>query len=366
MKTLGLTLGLILGLLSVSRGQDSYTVSGRVRGLQTGKVCLVAADFGKADTLASAAVENGGFLLTGSLPGGVRAVNLFFDGVEGQLPVLLEHTTYQVSVTAQGAAIEGEGAESKLLKKFERIGRDYATEQYRIRAEYESGEANDARLRASQTQLDNAYRESVRKTHELLQANADSYVAAYVIALGMAGEEEAVLQAKYDLLGKGAKNTVPGKAIALALERYGKLVAGEEAPNLTLSKPDGNTFTLHGVPAKWKLVHFWSSENPVSRQLTPELVRLYYQYRPKGLEIVSVSLDSDRFAWRKAVGMDGMTWTNGSDLQGPDASEATRLYLVGELPAFFLLDGENKIVARDLSLDDLRAKLAELTKKKRK
>lgn len=56
------------------------------------------------------------------------------------MPFLLEHTTWRVSVTAQGTAIESEGA-SKLLKEFERIGRDYAMEQYRIRAEYESGES---------------------------------------------------------------------------------------------------------------------------------------------------------------------------------------------------------------------------------
>lgn len=36
-------------------------LSGKVHGLQTEKVYLMAADFGKADTLAAAAVENGRF-----------------------------------------------------------------------------------------------------------------------------------------------------------------------------------------------------------------------------------------------------------------------------------------------------------------
>ena len=47
-------------------------------------------------------------------------------------------------------------------------------------------------------------------------------------------------------------------------------------------------------------------------------------------------------------------------------SEITRLYLVKDIPAYVLLDAENRIIARDLSFSDLRAKVAELTKKKRK
>lgn len=47
-------------------------------------------------------------------------------------------------------------------------------------------------------------------------------------------------------------------------------------------------------------------------------------------------------------------------------SEIVCLYLVWDLPTYFLLDAENRIVARDLSFLDLRAKMAELTKKKKK
>ena len=89
------------------------------------------------------------------------------------------------------------------------------------------------------------------------------------------------------------------------------------------------------------------------------------QYRPKGVEVISVSLDDNHAMWKQAIGLDGMIWTNGSDLKGMN-SEITRLYLVKDLPVYVLLDAENRIIARDLSFSDLRAKVAELTKKKRK
>ena len=358
--------GILFGGTCLAQG--GYMVSGKVRGLAVARVHAVAADFGTADTLASAEVVNGSFMFRGVLPGDARAVILVFPGVDGRVPLLLENDeNYQISVTAQGAAIEGEGPAVQLLKEFERIGHDYAVEKNKVEAEYKAleGGGNPAKVESLQLRLDNAYKQSVLKTQELIKANADNYVSAYIIALNMAADDEITLRTKYELLGTSARATVPGKAIAAMLDRYGKLIEGEVAPNFTLMKPDGNTFTLHGLPAKWKVIHFWAAQQGSSRQDNSDLVKFYLQYRPKGLEIVSVALDESAAMWKQAIGLDGMIWTNGSDLKGMD-SEIVRLYLVRDLPAYFLLDAENRIVARDLSFPELRAKMAELTKKKKK
>lgn len=81
----------------------------------------------------------------------------------------------------------------------------------------------------------------------------------------MPADDEATLRAKYQLLGPLARATAPGKAIAARLDRYGKLIEGEVVPNFTLMKPDGNTFTLHGLSAKWKVIHFWAAQHGSSR-----------------------------------------------------------------------------------------------------
>ncbi|WP_231932330.1 MULTISPECIES: TlpA family protein disulfide reductase [Butyricimonas] len=78
-----------------------------------------------------------------------------------------------------------------------------------------------------------------------------------------------------------------------------------------------------------------------------------------------MALDDNHAMWKQAVGLDGMIWTNGSDLKGMD-SEIVRLYLVNDLPAYFLLDAENRVVARGMAFPALRDKLAELTKKRKK
>ena len=122
---------------------------------------------------------------------------------------------------------------------------------------------------------------------------------------------------------------------------------------------------MYAVPAKFKLLVFWTSTNAASRQLNPELIQLYQHYRPKGLEIISISPDDDLMAWRKAIEMDGLVWRNGSDLKGRN-SDIAKLYMVNTVPYTVLIGEENKIIAKGLLGKELRDTIADLTKKKKK
>ena len=305
-------------------------------------------------------IKNGVFVFTGKVNAPVAVYLASSDG-NGMIPLILENANFMVNVSSSGALIQG-GKQQELLTRFTRINQAFMAEQAKVAVEAQQPGAN---VRALQDCVNKAYRESVNATMELIKANQDEYATAHVIALGISGETEEGLRSKYNLLGEAARATVPGKRIAAALEQYEKLAIGEVAPNFTAEKPDGNTFSLHDLPAKLKLVYFWVSTNPLCRQDNIDLVKLYLQYRPLGLEIVSISLDENRGEWRNAIGLDGMVWTNGSDLQG-FASPIARLYMVHELPAIFLVDAENRIVAKGLRGDALRDMVAKLLKKSKK
>ena len=342
------------------RAQDSYRISGKVSGMTDGTLLLIANEREKPDTLGSVTVKNGVFVFTGKVNAPVAAYLAPSDG-NGMIPLILENANFMVNVSGRGAMIQG-GKQQELLTRFTRISQAFLAEQAKVAAEAQQPGAN---VQALQDRVNKAYEASVNATIELIKANPDEYATAHVIALGISGETEEGLRSKYDLLGEAARVTVPGKRIAAALEQYGKLAVGEVAPNFTTEKPDGNTFSLHDLPAKLKLVYFWVSTNPLCRQDNTDLVKLYLQYRPQGLEIVSISLDENRGDWRNAIGQDGMVWTNGSDLQG-FASPIARLYMVHELPATFLVDAENRIVAKGLRGDALRDTVAKLLKKSKK
>ena len=67
------------------------------------------------------------------------------------------------------------------------------------------GRGNAAEVERLQVRLDNAYKQSELKTQELIKANADHYISAYIIALNMLIDDEATLRAKYELLGPSAR-----------------------------------------------------------------------------------------------------------------------------------------------------------------
>ena len=67
---------------------------------------------------------------------------------------------------------------------------------------------------------------------------------------------------------------------------------------------------------------------------------LYKEYHPKGLEIYSVSLDTDKGAWASAVKSQNLPWINVCDGLGA-ASQAAVLYNINRgLPvAYLIVDG---------------------------
>ena len=341
--------------------QGKYQISGKISGVADGTLLFVRNDGAVPDTLATAPLKNGVFMLTGELDAPAAGGYLATADGSLHLPLIVEPTNIMLNVSERGALIQG-GEQQTLYARYNQIGQAYAAAQAQLQ---EQAQQPGADVEALQARIDEAYRNTLARTDELTRANPDAYATAYVVALGARNETEESLRAKYGLLGENAKNSVPGRQIAACLEQFAKLAVGQPAPDFTVSRPNGDALTLSAVTAKYKLVVFWASGDAASRQANPQLIQLYQQFRPRSFEIVSVSLDENRFAWTRAIEEDGIAiWQNGSDQQGM-ASPAAEAYMVNEVPYTVLIDSEGKIAAKGLLGADLRNAIAELTRKKK-
>ena len=222
-------------------------------------------------------------------------------------------------------------------------------------------EKDEAKMKELQEQYENLMKDYEAKEDAINKANADSYVAAYFLAGKLYEYDYEKLVEKFNTLGENAKATEPGKTIADRIQKLSAVAVGQVAPDFTLNTPDGKPLSMHSIKGKVKVIDFWASWCGPCRGENPNVVKMYEKFHPKGLEILSVSLDEDKDAWLKAIEDDKLTWNHVSDLKGWQ-NAAAQLYCVNGIPHLVVLDENNVIVAKDLRGEELQNKVAELLK----
>ena len=85
----------------------------------------------------------------------------------------------------------------------------------------------------------------------------------------------------------------------------------------------------------------------------PNMVKLYNDFKDKGLAVISVSLDERKAAWTQAIKKDGMPWIHVSDLKGWKG-DVVKQYHVDAVPFILVLDENNRILAKNIRAEKER------------
>jgi thiol-disulfide isomerase/thioredoxin len=139
--------------------------------------------------------------------------------------------------------------------------------------------------------------------------------------------------------------------------------SSQMAPEISMQDPNGKNRKLSSLRGKIVLIDFWASWCGPCRRESPNVVKLYNQYKDKGFTVFSVSLDNNAAAWKQAIASDGLIWPDHvSDLKGWE-TPMTGLYGFNSIPHTVLVDREGKILATGLRGESLEQKLKELMTK---
>jgi peroxiredoxin len=199
-------------------------------------------------------------------------------------------------------------------------------------------------------------------TKKYVQQHPSSYVAAFEVYICFNDNPDAAeLETIYNEFTPGVQNCYYGKRIKQVLEGANKTAIGKIAPDFEQNDINGNPIKLSSYRGRFLLLEFWASWCGPCRVENPGIVAAYAKFHPRGLEILGVSMDEKRNKWLEAIKKDNLGWTQVSDLKHWN-NNVSVLYGVESIPMNFLIDNDGRIIARDLTGDDLMKKLDELLK----
>jgi peroxiredoxin len=160
-------------------------------------------------------------------------------------------------------------------------------------------------------------------------------------ARGIALARELSSESALDSIRKMAEQTL------ITLERIGRPL------EFSFTALDGNKINLADLHGKVVLVDFWATTCvPCVREL-PDMKKLYEKEHAKGLEIVGISLDSDKAALTRFVEKEKIPWPQFYDAAG----ETNRLaiqYGIAAIPVLWLVDKHGLLRQLDARSDQER------------
>jgi len=386
MKRVGYAMAALLVAASLYSFQRAatYTLTGEFKELPAGtRMELVPTGTHKNEKpIAETVVKDGMFVFTGSVSG----PRIFFVKIAGEaysgFRVMVEnaaiHVTGQVVKKESGGAtwhqfnglkVTGSKAHDEFLKK--------TALRERLNALFEANHANNkeiiAQLDSARAKKDTALQKQLVasdaykkyandekaffKTAEdsikgLILANKDSWWGPFLMLDQMnyftPGERTI-----FEQFSKEAKESYYGKIVQADL--YPPSYVGKNAPSLafvdSLQKPV--SFASIAKGKKYVVIDFWASWCNPCRKAIPALKQFYQEMSSNGVEIISVSIDKREADWVKANHAEQFPWYSFLDRKGlADA------YNVKAIPAMFLLTGEGKVVAENVSLEEIKTKLS--------
>jgi thiol-disulfide isomerase/thioredoxin len=148
-----------------------------------------------------------------------------------------------------------------------------------------------------------------------------------------------------------------------------KFINGEQTPEFSGTLMNGEPFKLSDLRGKYVIIDFWGSWCGPCRKANHELVPIYNKFHnaqfenASGLEIVSIGIEKNELAWKKAIEQDGLAWkyhiSSLNEFENPIALQ----YGVKVIPTSYFISENGVIMGVDLLAENLDRMLTDRLKK---
>ena len=367
-----LFLAAVLAILFAACQPSTYTINGTIEGVTEGKAILNNLVDGAPNAIDTVDIVDGAFTFAGSFEE-PELYLIFIEGKRNPIVFFGENANITIKADAEKMGdpeITGSDLNEIYLGFVKEAPGTARLEE--INKEYQGAMSRGDKdaITELKTEVEELMEERTAYILDFVRKNTDNIIGAHM-ALQAARELE--LDEFKELVAQFEENLGESKYVAdlkktiepmekaaeqakAAEEAAKNTEIGKVAPDFTLESVNGDKIALSSLRGKYLLVDFWASWCGPCRNENPNVVKAYAEYASKGFDVLSVSLDRDSAAWRKAITDDKLTWTQLIDASGETANK----YGVTGIPFTLLLDKEGKIVAKNLRGPALEEKLAEL------
>ena len=162
------------------------------------------------------------------------------------------------------------------------------------------------------------------------------------------------LEKCYSLFADTLKNTSKGIELKRYIQQSKKLFIDQVAPQFNVRNENDvklNSSSIYSN-SQFIMVDFWASWCVPCRAQMKEFKNIYRNIDTSKFQIVSVSIDRNKKSWLQAKEEENTPWKNYYDSGGSEG-EVSKVFNIDYIPQNRIIDPTGKIVAFDLSSEEL-------------
>ncbi len=311
--------------------QNNFVLNGTVNGRDTGYIILRYTDYGGEWTVDTTYLKNGKFKFEGNISeptlATIKGYRKIIDFNEVNVTdIYIEPGNQKIILTENDyahAKVYGSVTQNELNTfnmqidsinaKYKDVDQQLLKAKYAYKGAKTETDKKKALERETELmeQLNPRGNEVLNEDVDFVTKHPDSYASTYMIFTPINNLPIDSAKNLFNKLSLRVRESRDGKYIADMIRKKEQNRYGNLAYDFKATDAAGNNISLSKFLGKYVLLDFWASWCKPCRVAIPHLKEVYNQYHPKGLEILTISIDEDSVAWKKAISQEKINdWNN--------------------------------------------------------